>query len=132
MSNYYIHYTDVTREILDTIKVGDWVKINDWKRPLRVKAVSKNFLVMNRKQFNDVIYSVCSKVPFDGIGYNSMVGGMFHCGTDNSLFGSLYGYKFDDAEKSQKYLDEFENGNIHLSVRTSVPIYDLFIKSNSN
>lgn len=29
MKKEYVHYTDITREILDTIKVGDLVKIND-------------------------------------------------------------------------------------------------------
>lgn len=46
MKKEYVHYTDITREILDTIKVGDLVKINDWTKPLRVKAVSENYFVM--------------------------------------------------------------------------------------
>lgn len=32
MNKQYKHYTDVTREILDTIKIGDLIKINNWKK----------------------------------------------------------------------------------------------------
>lgn len=38
----YKHYENITREILDTIKVGDLVRVNDWTSPMLVKAVSKN------------------------------------------------------------------------------------------
>lgn len=37
----YVRYPNVTREILDTVCVGDLIKINEWKVPLRVKAVSE-------------------------------------------------------------------------------------------
>ena len=45
MNKEYTHYRNITREILDTIKVGDLVKINDWTKPLRVKAVSELSLI---------------------------------------------------------------------------------------
>lgn len=58
MKKEYVHYTDITREILDTIKVGDLVKINDWTKPLRVKAVSENYFVMVSNLFGKPMYSV--------------------------------------------------------------------------
>lgn len=127
----YIHYTNITREILDTIKVGDLVKINDWGKPLRVKAVSNNFFVMAQKQFKNTVYSVCSKLPFEGIRYNNMRNGMFHCGTDDSVFGSPHGYEFGNEKEANTYLKDFENGNLHLSFRTSIPVFDLYVKSNT-
>lgn len=42
----YVRYSNVTREILDTVCVGDLIKINEWKVPLRVKAVSENYFVL--------------------------------------------------------------------------------------
>ncbi len=39
MKKQYQHYTNHTRENLDTIKVGDLVEVNDWVKPMRVKAV---------------------------------------------------------------------------------------------
>ena len=50
MSKQYSHYSNITKEILDTVKVGDLIKINDWKKPMRVKAVSENYFVMTKKQ----------------------------------------------------------------------------------
>ena len=49
MKKEYVHYPTVTREILDTIKVGDLIRVNDWKKPMRVKAVSENYFVMTKK-----------------------------------------------------------------------------------
>ena len=135
MSKQYTHYTNVTREILDTIKVGDLIKVNDWKKPMRVKAVSENYFVMTQNMFGDTWYSVCSKLPWDGVMYNSMRGGMFHCSTDNMIFGSILVadypdlYKFENEEANQKYLQEFENGNLELSERRGIAIYDLYVKA---
>lgn len=135
MVNKYKHYNNVTREILDTINVGDLIKINNWKQPMRVKAVSNNYFVMTKKIFGNTCYSVCSKLPWDGIRYNSMIGGMFHCGTDNWVFGSPLCFEYENlyslenVEANQKYLQQFENEKCELSVRTCIPIYDLYIKT---
>ena len=63
MKNGYEQHTTITKELLDGIKVGDLIKVNDWKKPLRVKGVSDNYFVMATKQFGDTIYSVCEKKP---------------------------------------------------------------------
>ena len=65
-----------------------------------------------------------------------MVGGMFHCGSDNWVFGSPVSadyedlYLFENEEANKKYLQEFETGETELSVRTAIAIYDLYVKSN--
>lgn len=135
MSKEYKHYTNITREILDTIQVGDLIKINDWKRPMEVKAVSDNYFVMTQKCFNDTYYSVCSKIVWNGERHNAMTGGMFHCGTDDWIFGSPLSikyenlYEFEDEETNALYLQEFENGKAQISKRNSIPIYDLYIQT---
>lgn len=134
MSKEYIHYENVTREILDTIKVGDLIKVNDWKKPMRVKAVSENYFVMTQKQFGNTYYSVCSKLPWEGVRHNYMIGGMFHCGPDNWVFGSPTSidyddlYEFENEEGNQKYLQEFESGESEISERRGIAIYDLYVK----
>lgn len=134
MSKQYIHYTNVTKEILDTIKVGDLVKINDWKKPMKVKAVSENYFVMTQKQFGNTYYSVCSKLPWNGFMYNNMRGGMFHCSSDNWIFGSPLSiyypdlYEFENEDANQKYLQQFESGECELSERRGIAIYDLYVK----
>lgn len=136
MKKNYIHYDNVTREILDTIKVGDFIKVNNWKKPMKVKVVSENYFVMTQNLFGDTYYSVCEKLPWEGTYYNSMRGGMFHCSTDNMIFGSVLSidypdlYKFENEEANQKYLQEFENGNLELSQRRGIAIYDLYVKHN--
>jgi hypothetical protein len=134
MGKQYVHYDNVTREILDTIKVDDLIKVNDWKKPMRVKAVSQNYFVMTQKQFKDTYYSVCSKLPWGGIRHNNMHGGMFHCSSDDWIFGSPLSidyedlYEFENEEANQKYLQQFEDGECNLSERRGIAIYDLYVK----
>lgn len=136
MKKQYKTFTKVTKEILDDIKVGDLVKVNNWMRPLKVRAVSENYFVMAAKYFGKWNYSVCEKKPWDGFRRNAMVGGMFHVGTDGWLFGSPVfpeGYDFDNAELSQKYIDTFElpehnRDHAFISVRRAVPIHKISIK----
>lgn len=134
MKKEYIHYSNVTREALDTITVGDLVKVNDWVKPMRVKAVSDNYFVMTKKQFGDTYYSVCSKLPWDGIRYNAMRGGMFHCGPDSWIFGAPVSidydnlYEFDNEDANQTYLKMFEDGESEISQRKGIAIYDLYVK----
>lgn len=134
MKKNYEHYDNVTKEILDTIKVGDLIKVNDWNKPMRVRAVSDNYFVMTQKNFGDLWYSVCSKLPRKEGSYNSMRGGMFHCSKDDWLFGSPLQleykdlYTFENEEANQKYLQHFEDGKGRLSERNGIAIYDLYVK----
>lgn len=137
MENRYETYTKITKELLDSISVGDLVKVNDWNKPLRVKGVSKDYFVMATKEFGKTIYSVCEKKPWEGIRYNAMIGGKFHVGTDGWLFGSPVwngkGYDFDNELMTKKYLETFELPKTDkeysfLSSRSAIPILQLFIK----
>ena len=120
MKAEYKHYTEITKEILDNIKVGMLVKINNWKRPMKVVGVSENYFCMIQKVCGKICYSVCEKKAWGGIRHNAMQGGMFHCGTDNMIF--------DDEEQIKDYLQAFESEEIELSVRNGVPIFDLYVK----
>jgi hypothetical protein len=142
MKSEYRNFTDVTKEILDNIKVGDLIKVNDWNKPLKVRAVSENYFVMASRMFGKWDYSVCEKKVWIGIKHNSMVGGKFHVGTDGWLFGSpvwyefnCNGYDFDNTEASQAYISAFELPRSHrehafISPRNAVPIFSISIKSS--
>ena len=139
----YVEYLgdQITKEVLNSIKVGDLVKVNDWKRPLRVRAVSEDYFVMAVRMLGKWDYSVCEKKPWCGTRHNAMTGGMFHVGTDAWIFGSpiwhefgCKGYDFDNPEASQAYVNTFElpEGNrehAFISPRRAVPIRSLYIKS---
>ncbi|MEK3717946.1 hypothetical protein [Paenibacillus sp. FSL R7-0333] len=124
-----IYEGDITKEILDTVSIGNLVRVNDWKKLMRVKGVSENYFVMVRNNFGQLRYSVCEKKPWGGIRHNRMVGGMFHCGTDNMIFGWIgFDYKFDDQDQINRYLHAFESGEIELSVRGTIPVQRLEVK----
>lgn len=142
MDKIYNIYEEITKELLDSIKVGDLIKINDWNKPLRVRAVSKNYFVMASKMFGKWNYSVCEKIPWDGIIYNDMRGGFFHVGVDSWTFGSPiwckfneYGsYDFENIDASQAYIESFElkeneeNSSSISMRRGTIPIYKIEIK----
>lgn len=139
-NNNYKHFSGTLGDTgifhgLCTVRVGDLIKVNDWNQPMKVKCVSNNYFVMTANRFGKIYYSVVSKKPWNGTRYNSMVGGMYHCGTDNWVFGSpLLSeyeklYEFNDESYSKLYLEDFEMGECELSHRTSIAIYDLYIKS---
>lgn len=116
----YIEYSDkkITRKILDSIKVGDYIRCNDWKRAMKVYGVSENYFIMARKAFGKWIYSVCDKkgyLPFDKEPRK------FQIGPDNRIFGFLHdnSYEFDNTEFVNDYLEAFESGQCELSVRRS-------------
>ena len=125
----YKHYKEINKGLLDQIKVGDLIRINNWKKPMRVKGVTENYFIMIQNNFGNTYYSVCEKKPWNGIQYNAMRGGMFHCSTDNMIFGSLlFPNDFNSIELVEAYLQEFERGDIELSARRAIPIYDLYVK----
>ena len=128
----YTSYTEITKAVLDSLQVDDLVKVNDWIKPMRIKGVTENYAVMVQKQFGKVFYSDIEKKPWPGIKHNAMTGGCFHCGPDDWIFGdSDFGYKFDDAEAVTAYLQKFEDGVNHLSVRRGIPILSLQIKKEA-
>lgn len=130
MNANYRQYTEITKELLDSICVGDLVKVNNWKKPLRVKGVSANYFVMATKQFGKTVYSVCEKKPWGGIRHNEMTGGLFHVGRDSWLFGwiGFDDYDFENAKKTAEYLQSFEVSESEISCRNAIPIRLLQIK----
>lgn len=137
MNNNYEHYIgeNITKELLDSIKLGDLIKINDWKKPYKVKGVIDNYFVMSQKMFGKTYYSVCEKKRWNGTIYNNWRGGMFHCGADYWSFGvpiEEFEYDFDDYNMTIKYLKTFEEtdkSKIRSELtRRSIPIRELFIK----
>ncbi len=123
----YTFFDNVTRSILDLIQVGDYIKCNDWKKPMKVIAVSENYFVMIEKIFGDTYYSVCEKKIVDH-DRNSYTKGHFRIGTDDNIFGYPTGYQWTDEGFLKKYLNEFEQGETALSVRTSVNLKSMSIK----
>lgn len=141
----YEYYSgeEVTKELLDGIKAGDLIKINDWKKPLRVKGCIDNYFVMATKQFGKDLYSVCEKKRWEYGQHNRMTPDMFHVSRDAWLFGWMgwkdfdfrdnYKYDFDNPEWCEAYLTSFEfapEGKeiSKLSERSGIPIEEIYIK----
>lgn len=146
MSKKYEHHVgeQVTKELLDSIKFGDLIKVNDWTKPLRVKGVIKDYFVMATKQFGKSVYSVCEKKRRVAGRYNRMMPNMFHVSRDAWVFGWINfedfdfededdSYQFDNPKWVEAYLKSFEEvpeGRelSRLSERAGIPIEEIYIK----
>jgi hypothetical protein len=132
MKTYQIYEKEnITKELLNTIKTGDLIKVNDWKKPMRVIGVSENFFIMRQSFFKDYLYSICEKNK-RGYEYNlsyqphrGFAEDEFICGPDNMIFG-IYDYAKD--EDIPLALEALENGEIEVSQRRGLGIHHIEIK----
>lgn len=132
---------EVTKELLDSIKYGDFIKVNDWGKWHKVMGVVDDYFVVTCNMFGKEYYSVCEKLPWRGTRHNEMIGGKFHMGTAK-MKGVLpkyivtkedYGVDFDDQENCILYLKTFELGNMNpdkseITPRNSIPINIIHIR----
>lgn len=108
----YIEFKDdeITKEVLDRVMVGDFIKINDWKKPMKCVAVSENYFMMLQNYFGQSQYSVCEKKKSNH-SYNNFKKGTFRCGPCNYVFGPSYSI----VKEPDRFLKEFESGNTELT-----------------
>lgn len=123
MGNGYIICEGPHKEFLDTIKVGDLVKCNDWKQALRVVAVSRNFFIMVRRAFNRYIYSICHKNDAD-VSRNLITAGMPYVGTDNYVFGFFE----SEPDHYNKTLKELEKCDAMIAENTAATLFKIQVK----
>lgn len=136
-------YTEVTKELLNSIKIGDLIKINNWKTPLIVRGISDNYIVMSDK--DNCEYSVIEKKPCE-YSYNKLIKGTFSASKDDCSFGfidskfdfeseNMKQYRFDDKEWINEYLNAFEKGRdnsgISLSSRSGISIKTILISKEN-
>lgn len=121
---------NITKELLNTIKVGDLIKINTWKKPMRVVGVSENYFIMRHKLFNDTYYSICEKNKRGyehNMCYRPSSGFMadeFVCGHDDH-YGA---YNYCNDEEVLRALDALEKGELGVTTRYGLGIYHIEIK----
>lgn len=122
MVNKYAIYNNPTKEILDTILVGDLVKCNDWGHSMRVVAVNPDYFIVVRKMFKTYAYSICHKAPAD-FSWVSIEEGRPYIGPDDRVFGIVDYEK--DPEKALEYL---KDGTMGVSMRHGVTLDRIEVK----
>lgn len=129
MKTIYKNYENPTKEILDTLEIGDTVKCNKWREPYKVVAISDNYFIMTRpiKGKTYVSYSICYKNKAGFTRMHSENCGILpdlpYIGPDFSLFGRFH--YIDDCEDALKQL---ESGELEISERRGVSLNNIWIK----
>lgn len=132
MKNKYNIYekNDITKELLNTIKFGDYIKINTWKMPMKVIATSDNFIILLKKHFDTFAYSIIEK---NKRGYehnliyrpeNGFMADEFVCGADDHYCK----YNYSNQTECEKALKELESGELEVSQRHGWGIWHIEIK----
>lgn len=114
---------EITKEVLDSIEVGDFIKINNWGRPLTVKAVSENYFIASMPCFERTLYTICDKRENFKDDYQDL----FVCSADN--FNSWGGrYEYSKESECEIALVDLEIGSLELSRRAEDTIRRIDIK----
>ena len=131
MSKYEIYEKEnITKELLNTIKAGDFIKINTWKKPFKVIEVSENFFVMCKPHFDTFMYSICEK---NKRGYAHNMDYRPDCGFDSDEFvcgpdDAYTAYDYHNSEECKQALQDLESGELEVSTRHGWGIWHLEIK----
>lgn len=119
---------DITRDILDHIKIGDRVKLNGDKRPMRIIATSENYMLAIQNVFGNTLYSVISKNKAKH-NRNNVTKGRYYYGADNWISGYRnQGHHWENKEWLKTYLESFESGETEITTRNSVDLEKIAIK----
>ena len=118
------------KKVLDNVRVGDGLKTNCWDEIMSVRGVSEHFIVARHDPTDT--YTVIWK-ELNPYGYNGVPRDCYVCGPDDFVFWSplivenhdLYDFK--DMATTAKYLETFEKGEAHISMRRWAQIKDIEI-----
>jgi len=108
----------VRRESFKNVEVGDYLRLNHWRKGMKVANRSKNFILLIDRMFDKTVYSVIDICK----------GKRITAGPDNFVF-SLYNY--GDEENQKEALEGFEKGELKVSKRHGMIVEDIFHKKKT-
>ena len=115
-------------ENLNDVKVGDLLCDNITKKPMKVMAVSENYIYAVQNNFGKEYYTVYSKEP-EGI-YHDGCGWHIPQKNDKRYFfrgpDDHWGYMHKDEITLDAYLDLFEKGELDISWKRRVSLLEIF------
>lgn len=104
MKKIYSTYSgeELTKEVLDQLKLGDFVKINNEKKPMRVMGANQNFVLLIQNNYDSTYVKVIDKKLFS----KGRIERIYNAHIGNSIFFIL------------KELERLSNYNYECSIQT--------------
>jgi len=125
--------TDEIISLLNSLKLGDKLAINDWKAKYTVCGISQNYILAHYGQH----YTIIQRTPMpDGYCYNGVRGGDIRCAPDWWIFGWMSDkwddYQFNNEEWVKDYLYSLESGETEMSQKRHAPVWFLSVVGHTD
>ena len=121
--------TDDIIKVLNSIKLGDKLAINDWKAKYTVCGLSQNFVLAHSGQH----YTIIERHPMpDDYCLNGVRGDDIRCGPDWWVFGYVDGYDFTNKDWVAKYMTNLELGLTEISQKKHAPVFFLGVVGHTD
>lgn len=116
--------------IINSIKIGDKLSINDWNAKYTVCGISEHYILAHYGRH----YTIISRKPIDSIGYNynGVRHGDYVCAPDWWIFGYMNGYYFTDEEWVKEYMTSLETGETEQSQKKHAPIWFISVVGHTD
>lgn len=126
------HNDEITKDVIDSLGVGDIFKINCWDIEMTVKGISANYIIASNGERYTIISKTkgTAKMNYNGRDYSNK----YYCAADDWIFGHPDKidypdiYIFNTKESVDVYLNSLEKGETRMSVRNREPINILYVK----
>ena len=116
-------------EVVNSLKLGDKLAINDWKAKYTVCGISPNFVLAHYGQH----YTIISRKPTPSdYHFNGVRGGEIRCAPDWWIFGYVDGYRFTDENWVTKYLTTLEEGETEMSQKKHATVWFISVVGHTD
>lgn len=119
--------TNEIMAVLQNVRLGDKLAINDWHAKYTVCGISPRFVLAHYGQH----YTIIDKVPY-GSNFNGVRVGDIRCAPDWWIFGYYHDYDFTNEEWVREYMLNLESGETELSQKKHAPVVFLSVVGHTD
>lgn len=119
--------TSEVLEVVNSLKLGDKLSINDWNAKYTVCGISQRFVLAHYGQH----YTIISRFP-SPFTHNAIRKGDVVCAPDWFLFGYSGGYDFTNPNWVTQYMIDLESGVTEQSHKKGCAVYFIAVVGHTD